>query len=232
MCVFGYICEETIHIAITALAACRCVRLPFGYASRFNCCFSYCHYLVQSYRSKMGVHNKNLRIALGFQCVTFLLILLAFLLPYWLITDGKLHHPKFLNLGKWIEVEKVTNRIEKTGWNCFALVNHVLRYIAVERGGVRPCQLIAYICEQRCQLRAVWVESHVSMEIVNQKKKKHEIFVFCKQTCFLCFHVFNSRNRIAHHWRKFNSQSKRMKIIIIVLTSLTLFTMNHLHGSI
>lgn len=56
--------------------------------------------VIQYKRSKMGAHNKNLKIALGLQVVTFILIFLAFVLPYWLVADGKLSHPKFLNLGK------------------------------------------------------------------------------------------------------------------------------------
>lgn len=49
----------------------------------------------------MGVHNKNLRIAVGFTLVAFILIFIAFVSPYWLVFDGKLKNPKFLNLGKW-----------------------------------------------------------------------------------------------------------------------------------
>lgn len=48
----------------------------------------------------MGAHNKNLRIALGLTAVSFVLIFLAFIFPYWLVFDGKLADPKFLNLGK------------------------------------------------------------------------------------------------------------------------------------
>lgn len=50
--------------------------------------------------SKMGVHNKNLRTAVSLTVVAFILIFLAFVSPYWLVFDGKLKHPKFLNLGK------------------------------------------------------------------------------------------------------------------------------------
>lgn len=52
--------------------------------------------------SKMGVHNKNLRTAVSLTVVAFILIFLAFVSPYWLVFDGKLQHPKFLNLGELI----------------------------------------------------------------------------------------------------------------------------------
>lgn len=44
--------------------------------------------------------NKNSRIALGFFGVAFVLIFISFASPYWLVSDGKLEKPKFLNLGK------------------------------------------------------------------------------------------------------------------------------------
>lgn len=52
------------------------------------------------YQCKMGVYNKNLRTAFGLTIVAFILIFLAFVSPYWLVFDGKLNNPKFLNLGK------------------------------------------------------------------------------------------------------------------------------------
>lgn len=50
--------------------------------------------------NKMGTHNKNLRIAVSFTLIALILILIAFVSPYWLVFDGKLKNPKFLNLGK------------------------------------------------------------------------------------------------------------------------------------
>lgn len=49
----------------------------------------------------MGVHNKNLRIAVGLTLAAFILVFLAFVSPYWLVFDGQLQHPKFLNLGEY-----------------------------------------------------------------------------------------------------------------------------------
>lgn len=49
----------------------------------------------------MAFHNKNQRIAIGFYAVAALFILIAFVSPYWLQTDGKLANPKFINLGLW-----------------------------------------------------------------------------------------------------------------------------------
>lgn len=48
----------------------------------------------------MGAHNKNLRVAVIFTLIALILILIAFVSPYWLVFDGKLKNPKFLNLGK------------------------------------------------------------------------------------------------------------------------------------
>lgn len=45
--------------------------------------------------------NKNSRIALGLFSVAFILIFISFATPYWLVSDGKLEHPKFLHLGKF-----------------------------------------------------------------------------------------------------------------------------------
>lgn len=49
----------------------------------------------------MGFHNKNLRVAIGFTAFAFILIFLAFVAPYWLVFDGQLKNPKFLNLGEF-----------------------------------------------------------------------------------------------------------------------------------
>lgn len=49
----------------------------------------------------MGAHNKNLRVAIGFTAFAFILIFLAFVAPYWLVFDGQLKNPKFLNLGEF-----------------------------------------------------------------------------------------------------------------------------------
>lgn len=48
----------------------------------------------------MAFHNKNQRVAIGFYAVAALFIVIAFVSPYWLQSDGKLAEPKFLNLGK------------------------------------------------------------------------------------------------------------------------------------
>lgn len=49
----------------------------------------------------MGASNKNTRIALGISTVSALFVTIAFFSPYWLVTDGELDNPKFLNLGLW-----------------------------------------------------------------------------------------------------------------------------------
>lgn len=46
-------------------------------------------------------HNKNLRVAFLFTLIALVLIFIAFISPYWLVFDGKLKNPKFLNLGKF-----------------------------------------------------------------------------------------------------------------------------------
>lgn len=48
----------------------------------------------------MGAHNKNLRVAVGFTIIALIMVFIAFVSPYWLVFDGKLKNPKFLNLGK------------------------------------------------------------------------------------------------------------------------------------
>lgn len=48
---------------------------------------------------KMGARTKTAKYAVGFTFGAFALILIAFVSPYWLQTDGKLTHPKFTNLG-------------------------------------------------------------------------------------------------------------------------------------
>lgn len=49
----------------------------------------------------MGAHNKNLRVAVCLTIIALILIFIAFVSPYWLVFDGKLKNPKFLNLGKY-----------------------------------------------------------------------------------------------------------------------------------
>lgn len=44
--------------------------------------------------------SKTSRIAIGLSIAGFLLVLTAFVSPYWLTHDGELKNPKFLNLGK------------------------------------------------------------------------------------------------------------------------------------
>ena len=48
----------------------------------------------------MGARTKTSRWACGFTLVAFVLILIAFVSPYWLQTDGDLPGSKFQNLGK------------------------------------------------------------------------------------------------------------------------------------
>ncbi|XP_068144933.1 uncharacterized protein kune [Drosophila tropicalis] len=49
----------------------------------------------------MGLSNRNTKVALGISVFSFLLFLIAFATPYWLVTDGRLQNPKFTNLGLW-----------------------------------------------------------------------------------------------------------------------------------
>jgi hypothetical protein len=48
----------------------------------------------------MGASTKTTKYAVGFTFVAAIFILIAFVSPYWLQTDGKLPNPKFTNLGK------------------------------------------------------------------------------------------------------------------------------------
>jgi hypothetical protein len=45
-------------------------------------------------KSKTGL------FALGFFIFASLFVIIAFVSPYWLVTDGKLKNPKFLKIGK------------------------------------------------------------------------------------------------------------------------------------
>lgn len=49
----------------------------------------------------MGASNRNTRVAVGISAFAFLLFLIAFATPYWLVTDGRLQNPRFTNLGLW-----------------------------------------------------------------------------------------------------------------------------------
>ncbi|XP_030377197.1 uncharacterized protein LOC115626081 [Scaptodrosophila lebanonensis] len=49
----------------------------------------------------MGVSNRTTRIALGISAFSFLLFVIAFATPYWLVTDGRIQNPRFTNLGLW-----------------------------------------------------------------------------------------------------------------------------------
>ncbi|XP_037946811.1 uncharacterized protein LOC119683895 [Teleopsis dalmanni] len=49
----------------------------------------------------MGASNRNTRIAVGLSAFSFLLFFIAFVSPYWLVTDGTLRAPRFTNLGLW-----------------------------------------------------------------------------------------------------------------------------------
>lgn len=70
----------------------------------FQCILDIC-------QDTMGAHNKNLRTALGLTAFAFILILLAFVSPYWLVFDGKMKNPKFLNLGTFNLYESAIERI-------------------------------------------------------------------------------------------------------------------------
>ncbi|KAL7735144.1 hypothetical protein ACLKA6_008406 [Drosophila palustris] len=49
----------------------------------------------------MGVSNRSTQVALGISVFSFLLFIIAFATPYWLVTDGRLQNPRFTNLGLW-----------------------------------------------------------------------------------------------------------------------------------
>lgn len=49
----------------------------------------------------MGAHNRNSRAAVIISVISFTLFLIAFVTPYWLVTDGQLKDPQFENLGLW-----------------------------------------------------------------------------------------------------------------------------------
>ncbi|KAH8287111.1 hypothetical protein KR054_003240 [Drosophila jambulina] len=49
----------------------------------------------------MGGFNRSTQVALGLSAFSFLLFLIAFSTPYWLVTDGRLEKPRFTNLGLW-----------------------------------------------------------------------------------------------------------------------------------
>lgn len=49
----------------------------------------------------MGFKSKTGSFALLFFSVAFLFILVSFVSPYWLVTDGKLKNPKFVKIGKF-----------------------------------------------------------------------------------------------------------------------------------
>lgn len=48
----------------------------------------------------MGSKSKTGLFAMGFFIFASLFITVAFLSPYWLVTDGKLKDPKFLRIGE------------------------------------------------------------------------------------------------------------------------------------
>ena len=54
----------------------------------------------QKTKTNMGASNKTGKFAVGFTAFAFVFILIAFCSPYWLVTDGELDKPKFINLGK------------------------------------------------------------------------------------------------------------------------------------
>ncbi|KAH8326826.1 hypothetical protein KR074_001471 [Drosophila pseudoananassae] len=49
----------------------------------------------------MGASNRTTQVALGVSAFSFLLFVIAFATPYWLVTDGRLNDPRFTNLGLW-----------------------------------------------------------------------------------------------------------------------------------
>lgn len=104
--------QEHTYARLIRAASCRCVSINgngWAYANECGCACVY-RWLLNNTPSiqcessfdcsKMGVHNKNLRTAVSLTVVAFILIFLAFVSPYWLVFDGQLRHPKFLNLGK------------------------------------------------------------------------------------------------------------------------------------
>lgn len=52
----------------------------------------------------MGARTRTAKYAVGFTFGAFLFIVIAFSTPYWLVNDGVLRNPKFLNLGKQFRV--------------------------------------------------------------------------------------------------------------------------------
>lgn len=46
------------------------------------------------------VKSKTGSFALGFFAFASFFIIIAFVSPYWLVTDGKLRNPKFIKIGK------------------------------------------------------------------------------------------------------------------------------------
>ncbi|XP_070497211.1 uncharacterized protein [Chironomus tepperi] len=49
----------------------------------------------------MGARTKTAKYAVGFTFGAFVFIVISFSTPYWLVNDGVLKDPKFLNLGLW-----------------------------------------------------------------------------------------------------------------------------------
>lgn len=47
-------------------------------------------------KSKTGL------VALGFLTLASIFVIIAFVSPYWLVTDGKLKDPKFNKIGKFL----------------------------------------------------------------------------------------------------------------------------------
>lgn len=68
----------------------------------------------------MGASTKTSKYAVGFTFASFLFILVAFVSPYWLQTDGRLPNPKFENLGK---LKKHENSILCLGCGFIEFVN-------------------------------------------------------------------------------------------------------------
>lgn len=50
--------------------------------------------------------TKTGKFAVGFTAVGFLFVLIAFVSPYWLESDGKIRNPKFQKIGKLVSVSQ------------------------------------------------------------------------------------------------------------------------------
>lgn len=56
--------------------------------------------IVDRFSSVTKMKSKTGLFALGFFTLASLFVVIAFVSPYWLVTDGKLKNPKFIKIGK------------------------------------------------------------------------------------------------------------------------------------